>query len=87
MATKGELAMLEKLFGAEIEGRLLQSRSQMMLRLVAKGYAESAEFTVAVDRFGPMKVKGYQLTHLGRLTYCASCGESSAAQGSGQEIK
>jgi hypothetical protein len=64
--------MLEKAFAAEIDGRMYQTKAAMAKRLVAKGYLQEDEQRFR-DRFGEIVCKGYSLTHLGRLTYCASC--------------
>lgn len=74
--TKPELALLEKAFEAEIEGalkhgpRLFQSKSNLAKKLVAKGYLVESE-AVLGGRF-PVRIKGYELTELGRLEYCIS---------------
>ncbi len=72
MTTKAELAALEKVFAAEIDGRLpFQSKAKIFQRLAEDGYLAPME-----RKFGgqfPMTVRGYELTHAGRITYCASC--------------
>jgi hypothetical protein len=78
MTTKAEMKMLERAFAAEIEDRLpFQSRSDIAHRLAKEGYLQPMTIEHQADRFGPITVKGWQLTHLGRLTYCASCDEPS----------
>lgn len=72
--TKAELKMLERAFAAEIEDRLpFQSRSQLAFDLAAEGLLQPMQVDFKADRFGPIVVKGWQLTHLGRMTYCVSC--------------
>ena len=67
--TKAKLAILEKAFGAEVENRLpFQSKSKLATSLWADGYLKS--MTV---HFGNVSVEGWQLTHLGRYTYCETC--------------
>ena len=74
MATKATLNALEKVFAAEIENRLpFQSKARIFQRLVDDGLVEPMERTFGGDRFGAIVVKGYQLTHAGRLLYCSSC--------------
>lgn len=77
MATKAELNALEKVFAAEIENRLpFQSKAKIYHRLCEDGYLEPMSRNFGHDRFG-ITVTGYQLSHMGRLTYCASCADSS----------
>jgi hypothetical protein len=72
MATKKVLRALERVFAAEVEGRLpFQSKAPIYLDLCDEGMVEPMERT-----FGgrsPVIVKGWQLTHAGRITYCGSC--------------
>ena len=77
--TKAELNALEKVFAAEIDNRLpFQSKAKIFQRLCDDGYLQPME-----RRFGAgwssINVTGYQLTHLGRLTYCASCADYEQA--------
>jgi hypothetical protein len=70
---KAELAALEKVFAAEIEGRLpFQSKAKIFRTLCDEGYLEPMERNFGHDRFGII-VHGYQLSHAGRLAYCLSC--------------
>lgn len=74
---KKSLRLLEQVFEAEIKGalsrgpRLFQTKSKLAKKLVEDGYLEEDEFVFG-GRF-PVRVRGYVLTHLGRLTYCSSC--------------
>ena len=71
--TKAKLKALEKVFGAEIEGRLpFQSRAKVYQELREMGLLESMH---RVYGSGPLavKVSGYELTHAGRMIYCAHC--------------
>lgn len=74
MATKKELAALEKIFAAEIENRLpFQSKAKIYPQLSEDGLVAPMTRQFGADRFGPITVKGWQLTHAGRYLYCASC--------------
>lgn len=73
--TKAEMGALEKVFAAEIDNRLpFQSKAKIYRRLCDDGYLEPMNRNFGHDKFG-ITVTGYQLTHLGRLTYCASCAD------------
>lgn len=77
--TKAELKMLERLFAAEIEGRLpFQSKAKIMERLEGDGYVQRTKREYPADRFGPIVVEGWCLTLLGNLTYCTSCPDPEA---------
>ena len=74
MTTKATLRALKKVFAAEIEGRLpFQSKARIFYELSRDGLLEPMERHFGVAGFGDIVVKGYQLTHAGRLLYCASC--------------
>lgn len=75
MTTKAELKMLEKVFAAEIEGRLFQSKAKIMMRLEEKGLVRRTRKEYPADRFGPIVVEGWGQTILGNMTYCFSCGD------------
>ena len=74
---KAGMKVLEKAFIAEIEGRLpFQARSELAHKLAKDGYLQPMETwlrSYTPGSLGPILIKGWQLTHLGRLTYCASC--------------
>ncbi len=71
--TKAELNALEKVFAAEIEDRLpFQSKAKIFHRLCEDGYLQPMERKFGSGRF-VINVTGYQLTHLGRFTFCESC--------------
>ena len=75
MTTKAELNALAKVFAAEIDGRLpFQSKAKIFRRLCEDGYLEPMERKYG-SGWSAITVTGYQLTHLGRLTYCASCAD------------
>lgn len=74
MTTKAELNALEKVFAAEIEGRLpFQSKAKIYRRLCDDGLLASVERKVGGDRLGAIIVSGYELTHAGRIIYCLEC--------------
>lgn len=78
MATKRELALLEKAFVAEIEYALerkekfclpfMQTKSKLAEKMVEDGLLQHEEMTV-----GGIHFKGYGQTFLGNMTYCMSC--------------
>lgn len=72
MTTKAELTALEKVFAAEIEGRLpFQSKAKIFQKLADEGFIAPME-----RKFGgqfPVTVTGWELTHAGRIAYCVSC--------------
>ena len=72
------LKMLESAYEAEIDGALnkgcdlLQPKNKKLAdELVADGYLVEGEYVIQ-GRFSAT-IKGYRLTHLGRLTYCSTC--------------
>lgn len=76
MTTKAELNALERLFAAEINGRLpFQSKAKIFQQLSDEGLVQPMERHFHGDRFGAIKVAGWQLTHAGRMLYCSSCPE------------
>ena len=75
--TKAELKALERVFEAEIHNRLpFQSKAAIFNRLEAEGYLQPMTRTYGLG-LSNMTVKGYGLTHAGRLTYCASCDQDA----------
>jgi hypothetical protein len=78
MTTKKNLKALERVFAAEIEDRLpFQSKALVYLDLCDEGLVQPMERTFAGGRFGAIIVKGWQLTHVGRLVYCMSCDDAA----------
>jgi len=66
------LKALERVFAAEIAGCLpFQSKAKVFQDLCDDGLLEPMQRKFS-GRF-PVTVSGYQLTHAGRITYCASC--------------
>jgi hypothetical protein len=68
--TKATIKLLEKVFAAEVAGHLFQSKSKQMKALEEDQYVEMVQDTLGKDRFGPIIVEGWALTHRGRITYC-----------------
>lgn len=69
---KSHLKILEAAFAAEVRAALpYQSKVKAIAELAELGMIEPME-RIFGGRF-PVRVKGWQLTHLGRLTYCATC--------------
>lgn len=79
MATKRELALLEKAFVAEIEYALerkekfclpfMQTKSKRLAeKMVEDGLLQHAEMTV-----GGINFKGYAQTYYGNMLYCMTC--------------
>ena len=75
MTAKATIRALERVFAAEIEGRLpFQSKAKIFRQLADEGLIEPMERKFAGDRiFGAVTVTGWQLTHAGRILYCCSC--------------
>lgn len=66
---KEEERALEKVFKAEIEGRLpFQSKARVFKTLAGYGWLEWGEV-----QMGMITVKGWYLTHEGRCLYCSTC--------------
>lgn len=79
--TKRHLAALEKLFAAEIDGRLpFQSKARVFEELVVEQMAAKVERIFGAGERFPVKVSGYELTHLGRIFYCMHCEASEAKE-------
>ena len=70
---KKSLAMLEKVFDAEISGRVFPSKSKIAKQLESDGYIVYLEKLVLRDRFGDVFARGYVTTTKGNYTYCKSC--------------
>jgi hypothetical protein len=70
--SKARLDALEKLFSAEIDGRLpFQSKAKIYVTLCDEGLALPMEVKLG-GRF-PVRILGYELTHAGRILYCSHC--------------
>lgn len=71
---KQDLKMLERIFEAEINGRLpFQSKSKHMAQLHEDGLVEPMTRSFGRDRFGAVEVTGWILTLAGHFAYCDSC--------------
>ncbi|MBC2659791.1 hypothetical protein H7A76_30525 [Pseudomonas sp. MSSRFD41] len=74
---KSVFNMLEKVFSAEIEGRLpFQTKSKLAKEMEEFGYLEFGS-----ERMGIVTVSGYYLTHAGRLAYCEQCRDVEVTHG------
>lgn len=75
--TKAELELLEKVFAAEVYAaftngmHLVQTRCKVARKLEADGLLREKE--IVVGGWPPITVKGYELTHAGRMAYCMTC--------------
>jgi N-methylhydantoinase B/oxoprolinase/acetone carboxylase alpha subunit len=69
---KQKMDMLEKVFGAEINGSLFGSNSKIVKELEADGYIVLDEKVICKDRFGTVILKGYRTTLKGNAEYCMS---------------
>jgi hypothetical protein len=70
--TKAELDFLERVFAAEIDGRVYQTKSKMAKRMEDDGYILKTSKSFGKDRFRKIIVTGYVLTIKGNFTYCTS---------------
>ena len=69
-----EIKALEKVFTAEIEDRLpFQSKAKIYASLRDEGYLQDMKVIYGAGERFPVICSGYQLTHLGRMTYCDTC--------------
>lgn len=69
--TKTKFNALEKVFAAEIAGRMHQSRAKVFSDLATSRDVDSVSQTLP-GRF-PVKITGCMLTHRGRMTFCEEC--------------
>lgn len=75
---KKVLNALEKVFAAEINGRLpFQSKAMIYRDLLAAGFVASMQRTFG-QGWRAVTVSGYELTHAGRYLYCANCEDTDA---------
>lgn len=72
---KRDLALLERAFEAEVRGAILKCPRLMQTKATARADALVADglLTNAAEMWGGARVEGYELTHAGRLLYCATC--------------
>lgn len=73
--TKAEIRMLERIYAAEIAGRLpFQSKSKLLPKLAEDGLVRRLEKHMP-GRFA-VTIHGWELTLAGNLTYCLSCDDA-----------
>lgn len=70
--TKKVLNALEKVFAAEIDGHLFQSKAKIYQDLCEQGLLLPDERKVGTGALA-VTVRGYGLSHQGRFVYCMSC--------------
>lgn len=70
---KQDFILLARVFRAEIENRLPAQigKSKAITALHNRGYIEP--MTITLGGGLPVIVKGWNLTHAGRFTYCQNC--------------
>jgi len=72
-ASRKVLDALERVFAAEIDGRLpFQSKARIYKELCDDGMVQPMERTFG-HGWSAATVRGYELTQAGRMLYCASC--------------
>lgn len=71
--SKKTLSILENIFCAEINNELPFQKigPKAAQKLVDEGYIQPMQIVLG-GRF-PVPIKGWQLTHLGRMSYCMTC--------------
>jgi hypothetical protein len=68
---KNELNALERIFAAEVDGRLpLQSTARIYHHLKDLGLVLYGTEKKGADRFGLIEVSGWYLSQAGRRAYC-----------------
>ena len=74
MTDKATIKALERVFAAEINGRLpYQSKAHIFEKLCAEGLVQKMDRRFGGnDRFA-VTVTGWELTHAGRILYCLEC--------------
>lgn len=74
MNTK-DLALLERAFAAEVRGAIQKCPRLMQTKATARADALVADglLTKAAEMWSGARIEGYELTHAGRLLYCATC--------------
>lgn len=74
--TRRELAALEKVFAAEIDGLLpFQAQAKVYSDLCSMGLLQPM-----LGTFRSVTISGYQLTHAGRYAYCSSPPDGNDAE-------
>lgn len=67
---KCTLHALEKVFAAEIDGRMHQSKAQIYHTMAAEGLVEQYTVVMGASTRFPVHVTGWILTHRGMILYC-----------------
>ena len=72
---KKDLALLVSAFEAEVRGAIQKCPRLMQTKATARADAMVADglLTKASEMWSGVRVEGYELTHAGRLLYCATC--------------
>lgn len=82
--TAKEMRLLERVFEREISGTLpFQSKANLAQELVDRGYLEPMVRTFGANAFGAVTVRGFALTHAGRIAYCEWAARSARRSGGG----
>lgn len=61
---------LERVFERQLEGGFLQSKAKIYEELAQDEYVEWRRLTIGRDRFGPIVIEGWEMTHRGMIYYC-----------------
>jgi hypothetical protein len=77
---KRDFQLLGAVFEREISGLLPAQivKSKAVVSLEERGYI--TPMTIVLPGVFPVTVKGWELTELGRMTYCANCSEGKDNQ-------
>lgn len=75
---KRTLAMLERLFVAEIDGKTTQLPPKTAAKLEDEGLIRAVEHS-SNDRLGTFTWTTHELTHAGRWAYCETCTDEEEA--------
>lgn len=70
--TKAQLDMLEKIFSAQLDGSLYETKSKIAKQLESDGYIMREVKNLGKDHFGTISITGYVLTIKGNMAYCMS---------------
>jgi len=72
---KKDFALLERAFEAEVRGAIQKCPRLMQTKATARADSMVADglLAKAAEMWNGVLVEGYELTHAGRLFYCATC--------------
>lgn len=72
---KKDLDLLERAFDCEVKAALHGTPTPMQTRAIKRADAlvEAGHLERATEMWRGVQIEGYELTHLGRMTYCAHC--------------